>query len=224
VRAVLALIVLSGCHLSADYGGTSYKCAGASDCPGGQTCSQAGMCVVPGAVDAAPVIDAAWPDNLMPNPDMELGLDGTWDAYNGVLRTSNTDPHGGTTAIVACKTADMTNSYFSAYADALDMLTPGAIPQGALFRMRLWIRASHMATELPPPRIHLVIREAGGATAQTDHMGAFTMPVDTTWVMLAAEAMIDQPDRTRVTMIVTPEDDVPDTTCFAIDDAYAGQF
>jgi hypothetical protein len=239
--AALALVV--GCKVGADYA-NGFRCSD-GECPAGQTCAE-GVCVEPGTADdgslpdtsdlhldadhadaqadampepadAAP--DAALPLNMVMNPGTELGLTG-WDSYQGTLRTSMTTPHSGAQCIVGCKDPTGSSGFFSVYIDVINGV-PGDVAYPAHYAASIWVRASFMPGELAPPSLYLVLREGGGAMPDVDHAGPVVTPITTGWVQLTADAVIEQPDRRQLILIVWPGD-VVDDTCFAVDDAYVG--
>ena len=202
--------VLAGCVVAVDYGGTSYRC-GSGDCPAGQACV-AGVCV------AAAAPPDALPPNLLANGDMEGGLD-CWSAYRGVLRETTNMPHGGARAIVACKTAGMDTSLFTAFADV--KVGAGTIARGEHITASVWVRASFAPAEPAPPQLEVVLHEAGGAAAPVDHHGTAVRPITTDWTVLTVAAVVEQADRDRIELLIWPGD-VVDDTCFGFDDAHAG--
>jgi len=200
----LLVFAAAGCTVEVDYGNTRFKCPDGS-CPGDSVCI-AGMCEAPGAPDAAL-------PNLLGNGTLEVGQD-PWTPFAGTFRGTTNMPHSGLRAAVICKTATGTPELFTIYQDAIKA-TPIAV--GTRFRGSIFVRASFMSGESPPPSLKLVLRERGGAQPQRDHSGPVVMPITTTWAELTIEATIADPGRTDLHFIVWPGVAL-DGVCFAIDD------
>jgi hypothetical protein len=237
LAAVAVVAAGAGCVWDPDWSGSAYRCE-TGECPSGMICvaqrcvsekpgdSDAGEvdagldAAVDGAPDAAP--DAGPLVNLISNPGAEDGLTG-WIAYESELRLTPNTPHSGAQAIVVCKDPPrMANTLFTVYRDFGSAAT---IAQGQRYVAEIWVRASFRSeneppTELPPPSLHLRLRERGGAQNFKDHVGPAVSPITTTWVRLTVEGTIEQADRTGLSLIVWPGD-VPDDRCFAVDDAFA---
>src|SRR5687767_12302752 len=79
-RGAACLLLVAGCSVNLDYGGTSYACGPETDCPNGMTC-QLGRCVAMGAtIDGpsggdAPVADARSSDGATANDGPTAPID-----------------------------------------------------------------------------------------------------------------------------------------------------
>lgn len=235
--ACLALLV-GGCAFSAEFA-EGFRCP-TGDCPAGQVCNAAQVCVPIGEADpdaAAPPHDAAvplpdapppdapppdaMPPNLCPNPGMEDGVV-EWTPYNATAAANTNVPHSGTLALKICKQPTMATSLMSVYVDVINPAAPGDLSVGARFVASIWVRSSFAIEDVAPPQLMLSLREAGGAAANHDHDGTPLLAPTTDWTLITAEGVIQQPDRTRLSLIVAPGD-VPDGTCFLIDDCHVAR-
>lgn len=231
---VLASLVGSpGCSLRSELP-QEVRCSD-GQCPPGLVCRE-GTCGEPDPpdppdaavvvdLDAAPIettVDAAVPDagpieNLVDNPDFEPGVS-PWNSYNGVLYHNSNEPHAGQWGLKSCKVDVGADDVLTAWTDL-----PRADPsQGSTYQASIWIRASFDPMDLTPPGVYLSLREWGGASPYRDSVGPTYMPLTTEWAQLTAEITVEEADREMIILIVWTATDVPDGTCFIVDDAFVG--
>ncbi len=218
----LGLVSLAavGCRFDAA-DGTGYRCELTSDCPPGQSCIDetcgVGGGADRGAPDAEPSPDAddSFSENLVVNPDLEDGLVAPWIAWEAQLDVIDDSPHGGLHSLEVCLTG---SSGFTAF----QPIVQGTAPKATRYRASMWVRSSPLAPDHPPGTINLVLRETGGATDKTDHDGAASVEIGAEWTQVTVEAVVEQPDRENIVLIVWGRESEPGA-CFAADDAFAGR-
>ena len=216
IALALVNVVAVACRFDAA-DGTGYRCELTSDCPPGQFCIDTICTTGGGSPDADAAADAnanASPsENLVVNPDLEEALVAPWTAWEAELAVIDDSPHGGRHALEACLTGE---SGFTAY----QPIVTGTVPIGARYRASVWVRSSPLALDRPPGTINLTLRETGGATDKTDHDGVTSATVGGEWFLLTVEAVVEQPDRENVVLIVWARESTAGA-CFAADDAFA---
>lgn len=239
LRFLLATLALAACSVRADWS-QGFRCEDGV-CPAGEMCID-GFCRIDafdapapdapaGAPDATVIPDAPPPDagppdatplppNLLQNGDLELGL-AHWYEYQSIASVSTNTPHGGLQSIKFCKDATAPTDYMSGFTHAV---TDGLVPQGARYVASVWVRASFLPEDLPPPILYATLREEGGASPYRDENSVAVTTLTTEWIQLDVELTVLEADRSYVTLIVWPSSNtVPDGTCYVVDDAYVYQ-